>query len=187
MDVVAKLRFLRMSPRKVRLVANLIKGKTAQGAEAQLSFLAKRASRPILKLLRSAMANAEHNFKLNKEALYIKKITVDQGPSLKRWRPRAFGRAAPILKRSSHITLILEAIKAHPTKGKKDKKAKVGLVRGKKELAKAAERPIVDFKDIKREAKGKKEASAIPEQQKKKSLFSFKNIKETFTRRLGER
>jgi len=106
--VIAKLNYLRLAPRKVRLVANLIKGMRVKEARVQLKFCPKRASQPLLKLLNSAVANAEHNFQLKEDNLYISKITVDQGPSLKRWRPRAFGRAFPIMKRTSHITLVLE-------------------------------------------------------------------------------
>lgn len=106
--ITAKLRHLRISPRKVRLVTNLIKGLTVKEAEKQLKFLTKRSAQPILKLLNSAVANAENNAKLIKENLYISSITVDVGPSLKRWRSRAMGRAFQILKRTSHITITLD-------------------------------------------------------------------------------
>jgi large subunit ribosomal protein L22 len=107
MEVTAKLRYLRQSPRKVRLVTDLIRGLETKQALNQLKFINKRASRPITKLIQSAIANAEHNFSLNPESLYIKTIFVDQGPTLKRWRARAFGRSAQIRKRTSHITVIL--------------------------------------------------------------------------------
>lgn len=110
-QVVAKLNYLRVAPRKVRLVADVIRGKSVVEAEIELRFLTKRASGLMLKLLRSAMANAEHNFSLQKANLRVEKVTVDGGPSLKRSRPRAFGRAAPIFKRTSHITMILSEIK----------------------------------------------------------------------------
>lgn len=107
MDVKASARFIRMSPRKVRLVANLVRGLDVSLAAAQLGFYQKEAARPILKLLRSAVANAEHNNKLSRDRLFIKTITVDGGPTIKRFRPRAHGRAAPIRKRTSHINIIL--------------------------------------------------------------------------------
>lgn len=107
MDVIAHVRNLRMSPRKVRLVADLIRGKRVSDAEAELRFIPKAAALPVRKLLASAAANASHNFKLVKDTLVIKSITVNQGPTLKRFRPRAMGRAAPIRKRTSHITIIL--------------------------------------------------------------------------------
>lgn len=115
MEIKAQLKHLRISPRKVRLVIGLIKGLSVEAAEKQLKFGSKRAAKPILKLLQSAIANAKHNFNLTKEILYVSKITVDQGPSLKRWRARAMGRAAPILKRTSHVVLLL-GIKELPKK-----------------------------------------------------------------------
>lgn len=133
--VTAKLKYLRISPRKVRLVANLIKGMDVVEARSQLTFLPKRAASMILKLLNSALANAEHNFNLSKENLYISKIIVDPGPSLKRWLPRAMGRATSILKRTSHITLIL------------DERVKT--------IKKKEKRPIKKVKKIKEEPKAK--------------------------------
>jgi large subunit ribosomal protein L22 len=107
MEVIAKARFVRMAPRKVRLVAGLVRGLDLAKAEAQLRFLKKDAATPVLKLIRSAAANAQHNFKLEPSTLFVKTITVDGGPVMDRWRARAFGRAAPIRKRTSHITVIL--------------------------------------------------------------------------------
>ncbi len=107
MDVHAFLRSLRMSPRKVRLVIDAVRGKSVKDADIRLSFMKKGAALPVLKLLRSAVANAEHNFKLSAESLYIKTITADGGPTLKRSRPRAFGRAAPIRKRTTHISIVV--------------------------------------------------------------------------------
>lgn len=97
-----------MAPRKVRVVANLIKGMDIGQARAQLKFLPKKAGGFLLKLLNSAAANAKHNFSLKEDNLYVSKILVDGGPSLKRWMPRAMGRVTPILKRTCHITLVLD-------------------------------------------------------------------------------
>lgn len=110
MEITAKLNYLRMAPRKVRLVASLIRGKTVLEAERQLKFSTKRAGTALFKLLASAIANASHNFSLQKENLKISKIVVDGGPPLKRIRPRAFGKAFPIRKRTSHITMVLSEI-----------------------------------------------------------------------------
>ena len=99
---------LRIAPRKVRLIANLIKKTPVLEAEAELKFQSKRAALPILKLLKSGVASAANNFNLAPENLYISNILVDEGPMLKRFRPRAFGRAGAIHKKTSHITLILE-------------------------------------------------------------------------------
>lgn len=181
MESTARLRFLRIAPRKVRLVVNLVRGLSAEKAEHQLTFLNKGSSRPVLKLLQSAVANAEHNFHLKKENLFIKKITVDEGPTLKRWRARAFGRAAEIQKRSSHITLVLDEFTPH--KAVKKATSAKGAKSGAK--GKAAPQPVVSFDEIKHEAKGKAEAEHGPDGQSKKSFGSFKNIKDRFTRRLG--
>src|SRR3990167_718596 len=96
MEVRAQLNQLRISPRKVRLVANLIRNLSVTAAETQLQHLPKRSSLPLLKLLRSAVANAEHNHKQDKATLFIKSIQVDEGVTLKRWQPKAMGRATPI-------------------------------------------------------------------------------------------
>jgi large subunit ribosomal protein L22 len=120
-----------MSPRKVRLVVDAIRGMSVVAADTKLSFLPKLAATPVHKLLRSAIANAEHNFQLKKEDLFIKTIVADGGPTLKRSQPRAFGRAAPIRKRTTHITLVLATKegeikkKAPAKKAPKAKKAPV--------------------------------------------------------------
>lgn len=110
MSITVKLNYLRISPRKVRLVTDLIRRKTVPEAEKILEFTIKKAAEPILKLLKSGIATAENDFKLIRSNLYISKIFVDEGPTLKRWRPRARGRIHPINKRTSHITLVLDEI-----------------------------------------------------------------------------
>ena len=111
-EIIAKARFARVSPRKLRLLANLIAHKNAEFAERQLSAHIKRGALPLLKLLRSAKANAAHNAKISASTpLFIKEIRVDGGRVLKRFMPRAFGRTSPIRKRTSHITLILSSKK----------------------------------------------------------------------------
>ncbi len=107
MEIKAKLNHLRISARKARLVAQVIKGLPVKDATSQLVFIVKQASKPILKLLNSTIANAEHNFKVKKDDLYVKNVIVNQGSTLKRMQPRAFGRAYVIRKRSCHISLIL--------------------------------------------------------------------------------
>ncbi len=111
MEVRAQLNQLRIAPRKVRLVATLIRGLQVDVAEAQLQFLAKRSAQPLLKLLRSALASAEHNYKLDRKQLYIKSIRVNDGITLQRWQPRAMGRATPIRKRAAHVSLVLDTKK----------------------------------------------------------------------------
>lgn len=123
MEVKAKLKDLRMSPRKVRLVAGLVRGKKVAPALDQLTFSPKWSSKPLAKLLKSAIANAKNNFGLAEDNLFIKTLTVDGGPTLKRWMPRAQGRATPLNKRTSHITMVLGELVPGVAKveGKKDK------------------------------------------------------------------
>ena len=129
----ATLTNYRQSPRKVRLVATAMKGKSVLAAEMELRFMVKRAALPLEKLLASAVANAVNGSGLSKENLFIKEFTVDKGIVLKRSMPRAFGRASGINKRSSHVTIVL----AEKGATKKDKKAaKAAPVEAKKAPAK---------------------------------------------------
>jgi large subunit ribosomal protein L22 len=107
MEAKAVAKFIRISPTKVRQVADLIRGKDIREALAILRYTPKGASLPISKVVKSAVANAEHNYEMNSDKLYISKIFVDQGPTLKRFRPRAMGRADRIRKRTSHITVVV--------------------------------------------------------------------------------
>ena len=107
----ATVKYVRISSRKVRIVINLIRGKKVDEALAILRFTPKSASPVVEKLLNSAIANAEHNMGLSRDTLYVAEIFANQGPSLKRFMPRAKGSASPILKRTSHITVILDEIK----------------------------------------------------------------------------
>jgi large subunit ribosomal protein L22 len=97
-----------MSPRKARLVADLIRGKKSDEALNILIFTRKAAARILIKLLKSAIANATQKKTIDVDRLYVKKITVDQGPTMKRFTPRALGRATTIRKRTSHIHMILD-------------------------------------------------------------------------------
>jgi large subunit ribosomal protein L22 len=108
MEARAVARFVRVSPRKARLVVDLIRGKSAAEAATILRFTEKGSAEVIGKVLASAVANAEHNLKLNPETLFVSEAFVNQGPSLKRIQPRAMGRAFKILKRSAHITVIVK-------------------------------------------------------------------------------
>lgn len=103
----AKLRHLRIAPRKTRFVADVIRGMSLNEAEAQLLLSPRRPSVVLLKLLRSAAANAKLHLKVGSDVLFIKEIRVDEGPKLKRWMPRARGAAAQIQKKTSHITITL--------------------------------------------------------------------------------
>ncbi|MEK7578299.1 MAG: 50S ribosomal protein L22 [Patescibacteria group bacterium] len=116
---------LRIAPRKTRQVIALIKGSPVEEAETQLKFQTKRAALPILKLLKSGVASAINNFNLSPDNLYVAGIFVDEGPMLKRFRPRAFGRAGAIHKKTSHITLVLEERAATGIKKAKKKMSKI--------------------------------------------------------------
>ena len=112
MESTAKLRFGRISPQKARLVATLVRGKDVSEAIEILTFTQKKSAPMIRKLVESAVANAEvkatrDEADLDIDELFVKTITVDAGPRLRRWRPRAHGRATRILKTTSHITVIL--------------------------------------------------------------------------------
>ncbi len=107
MEVKASLNYLRISPRKVRIIAQAIRGLSATRARTVLMHASKRAAGPLGKLLQSAVANGKQNFQLDEGALVVKNLRIDPGPMLKRWRARAFGRSAVIRKRTSHISLVL--------------------------------------------------------------------------------
>lgn len=107
MEAKAIAKYVRISPDKVRQVVDLIRGKDVKEALAILKFTPKRASAAVEKVVKSAVANAEHNYEMNADNLYVAKVYVDQGPSWKRYRPRAMGRADLIRRRTSHITVIV--------------------------------------------------------------------------------
>jgi len=190
--ITAKLRHLRISPRKARLVVGLVRGLNVIEAEKQLKFLPKRAAEPVLKLLNSAVANALNNFKALKENLSIARITVDPGPTLKRWMPRAMGRATPLRKRTSHITIILESKEkiekkeAKPVKKENLKKDKSDLL---EEVTQPIDRPIqeVPMQDRDPDPKGVGKKPYQTTSQSKKKFFSrqtFGNAKKTFRRKV---
>jgi large subunit ribosomal protein L22 len=108
MEVKAQARFLRISPRKARLAADAVRGKKVEDALNLLKFAPQRGAKVLNKVMRSALANAEQNPGIDVDTLYVKKTFVDPGPSLKRWTPRAMGRATKILKRTCHITVVLD-------------------------------------------------------------------------------
>jgi large subunit ribosomal protein L22 len=107
-QIKAQLNGLRIAPRKVRLLVNLIRGKSVSAALDQLAFMAKRPGSPLAKLIESAVASAQNNHKIDREALFIKDMHVDEGTKLKRFMPKGFGRANPIEKKTSRVSLIVE-------------------------------------------------------------------------------
>lgn len=107
MEAKAHARTIRIAPRKVRLVADLVRGKMVSDAMAILMYTNKSSSPVIKKVVQSAAANAINNNKMDEDKLFIKEIQVNEGPTMKRFRPRGKGSAAPILKRTSHITVVV--------------------------------------------------------------------------------
>ena len=107
MEAKAHLRYVRISPRKIQIVCDLIRGKSVAQATAILMNTPKAASEPLLKLLKSAAANAENNHQMDPEKLYVSATYANPGPIIKRMRPRAQGRAFRINKRTSHITVVV--------------------------------------------------------------------------------
>lgn len=126
MQVTARIKNLRIPPKKVRLITNFVKGKSVDVALDQLRFMNKQTAAPVADLIRSAVANAVHNFKLDKDNLMIKDCQANLGLTLRRYMPKAHGRATLLQKKMSHVTITLAEIK--PSKehdGVKPKKANV--------------------------------------------------------------
>jgi large subunit ribosomal protein L22 len=107
METKAQARYIRIAPRKVQVIIPSIKGRKVEEAISLLQFMPKKGARILNKVLHSAVANAEQN-KVDIDTLVVKTVLVDSGPTLKRFMPRAMGRATPLLKRTSHITVLLE-------------------------------------------------------------------------------
>ncbi len=140
-----------MGPRKVRLLVDIIRGMKVAEARIQLAFSKKNAARPLLKLLESAVANAKHNHEMIEDGLIIKEAFVDGGPVLKRWMPRAMGRATPIRKRTSHVTLVLEGeINKKAEKVKKDKNKDKSKKEKKSAEGKSGKESVSDNKEAKK-------------------------------------
>lgn len=150
--VNAKLRFARIAPRKARLVARVIRGLPVAEAEARLSVLSPRAAPMLLKLLRSAVANARHNAALDPKHLVVAHALVNEGPRLKRFFPRARGSADRILKRTSHMEIILADTKAGEIPVGREQAAKKKTVI---ETKKAEELTEGDLKENRELVKGK--------------------------------
>ena len=139
-QITAQLNYLRISPRKVRAVVELLKGLDVDSAQAQLKYLTKRSAKPLSKLLNSAVANARSNFGLDKNYLYIKEITVNEGMKLKRFKPKGFGLAMPIQRKTSHIKVVLDELSGEKRKKKEEAVAKMPKIEEIKKEIKADEK-----------------------------------------------
>jgi large subunit ribosomal protein L22 len=137
MEVKAQLKGLRIAPRKVRRISAVLRGLDAARARERLNHLAAGSSVALKKLLDSALANAQSNFRMVKENMFVKEVIVNEGRKLKRFRPKGFGSASPIEKKTSHITILLAekvaGLKAEPSKKKEEP-----------ELSEAKERKVVE-------------------------------------------
>ncbi len=173
MLVDAKSRYIRIAPRKLRLVADLVRGMKVDEARQTLKFTVKRGTDPVLKVLNSAVANAEHNFYLSKENLYIAEIRIDGGPTIKRFRPRARGSASQILKRTSHISIKLGEITPQTDKKASDKKTKTKIEKVYQE-ARPKEEGIA--KEKRKDGLGKVKDNKQETKADKKSIFRRKSI-----------
>lgn len=180
MRVKAKLNNLRIAPRKVRLVIDLIRGLDVEAAKQQLLFLPKKSTGPVLKLLNSAIANAKHNFKLNPEDMKIAEIFAGEGVVLKRIMPRAMGRAAHIRKRTSNITLILADKNDHADErknvGESNKKAVLKKTKVVKEKLEKLENIKDDAENEPKKEKTAKKASS-EDKEKKSDVKAHKGVK----------
>ncbi|TSC90655.1 MAG: large subunit ribosomal protein L22 [Parcubacteria group bacterium Gr01-1014_2] len=179
-QITAQLNYLRISPRKVRAVAELLKGLDVDLAEAQLKYLVRKPAKPLLKLLNSAASNAKNNLGLDKNYLYIKNITVNEGMKLKRYKPKGFGLSMPIQKKTSHIKIVLGEISAEKRKKKEAFLAKFPRIEEKKGV-KAEEK-----KEIKTEQKQKIEKAKREVEKVSRPKRGFGGIK-SFGRRLFRR
>lgn len=175
MDVIARAKFVRISPRKVRLLANLIKGLDTDRAIWQLTFNKKAASKSLLKILNSAIANAKENFDIETNNLKVTELTVDGGPALKRWLPRAHGRATPLRKETSHIKLVISEIVASG----KDKKVKQV---SKDDIIKVGTGEFDEIKDLAGDKAGKEDKKVTKAPVAKKGFVS-----KVLTRKTGSK
>lgn len=176
-EQIARLNYLHIAPRKVRLVSNTLKGLSVNEAEAQLLTNSKRACLPLLKLLRSAVADAKNNQKIDPTNLFIKEIRVDEGPMLKRYLPRAMGRATPIQKKSSHVTLVL-------AESDKIKSPRFKIIKPEKVSKKEKEEKTKRIKTEKSRKKIKEKTKTVePLKEKTKSGEKLGFIKKIFRRK----
>jgi large subunit ribosomal protein L22 len=161
MEIKASVNNLRMSARKIRLVIDVVRGLNTAKALEQLKFINKLATRPVAKLVNSAIANAVNNFELDKDNLYIKEVKADEGKTAYRWMPKAHGRATPIRKKTCHVSLVLAEIKDSGKKEAKKQKIEAPVKLGEK----PKEDKGVEVKD-KKEKSGEKPKDANIEKDK---------------------
>ncbi len=182
MEIKVTAKFVRNAPRKVSLLTNLIRGVDVKEALARLEFTNKLAAFPVIKLIKSAIANAKENYGLDEANLFIKDSIAGAGPVLKRYMPKAFGRATPIRKRMSHITIILgERVPTDVAKITKKKSIDNIVTIGAVDELKAIE----NDKDIKEEKKDI--TKKVKKTDEKGSVASKGFVGKIFNRKSGEK
>lgn len=182
MEITAQLNNLRIAPRKVRLVSKSIKGLDAIYALRRLDYLAKRSGQPLAKLIDSALANAQNNFGLAKENLFIKNIIVNEGAKLKRFRPKGFGMTSPIEKKTSRVTIILDE-RTPGIKAEKKTANLTGSWQAKVEPTPAESEESAGIKEKTLEKKPSFRSREIQEQKKKGMFSGIKGLGRRFFRR----
>jgi len=176
-QVTAQLNNLRIAPRKVRLIARAIRGLDIAAAKSQLDHLVKKSAKPISKLLDSAAANARNNFGLTRENLFIRNIVVNEGMRLKRFRPKGFGMASPIQKKTSRVKLILE-----------EKVPGLKLTKQQIEEQKKQKEAVSEKTEIAQKEKAREETrAAAPKPEVKKEIGKKPGLLGRFTKRFFRR
>lgn len=175
MDIHARLGFVRIAPRKVRLVARELRGLSIDQAVSVLQYLPQKSSGPLLKLLKSAVANAKHNFELDSDKLYVREVRVGGGMKLKRFMPRSRGSAYRIEKKTSHVDLFLAEVKP----GEKRQGKKSEIVR--KKIEDLSKEDLAQKKEQEKETEDKANSSGAV-----KKSASPKSSRPAIQRRGGE-
>ena len=180
-EVKAFARYIHVSPRKLRLVADLVRKAPVDVALEQLRFSSKNAALPLTKAINSAIANAIHNFNMNRDNLYIKSLTIDGGPVFKRYAPRAQGRAFVERKRTSHINVVLES-----RENKSKRRRSIFSIRPNAPVEKSEAKPVVNEPESGSVAAPKHGPKSAPRsaQNVKQNLVSLK--RRLFNRKSGE-
>ena len=155
----ARVRYVRISPYKVREVLDLIRGEQVAAALEILEFSERDAARVVLKGLESAIANAEHNNGIPADELFVSACFADEGPTLKRWRPRARGRATRIRKRTSHITIIVSRLSATDLEDMRAREAAGGTARGNRAAAEARRQRVLRSRQAKADKRAEEAAA----------------------------
>lgn len=172
MEIKSHAKFLRLSPRKARLVVDAIRGLNAQKALAMLRVMPKKAAHEIYKVVKSAVANAEHNFGMKKDDLIIKSIVADQGPTFKRYKPRARGSADTMTRKMTHIIVILDSVSG--AKPKTIQQPKPELIKEEKpakvEDKKINKKPLPENEIKKTEEKSEKAIEVKEKKEPKKTI-----------------